>query len=75
VRGKDAVRAYYSRGLENRPALHFTLEAVLVGADGFTILYHDERGRQVAEIVVLAGELGVRVMVHHGPPPEPAGAA
>jgi hypothetical protein len=70
VRGKDAVRSYYEAGLAARPSLHFTIEDLFVGVDLFTILYRDERGRRVAETLVLSGGLAVRVMANYGPQPE-----
>jgi hypothetical protein len=69
VRGRDAVRAYYEQGLAGVPDLHFTLETVLVGVDGLTVLYRTHRGQQVVETMLLDGETVVRVMVHYGPPP------
>ena len=73
VRGKDAVRAYYEGGLAARPRLRFTIYNVMVGVDGLTIVYRDERGRQVAETLVLGGGRAVRVMAHYGPEPADAG--
>jgi ketosteroid isomerase-like protein len=70
VRGKDAVRRYYESGLAARPSLHFTIEDLGVGVDSFTILYHDERGRRVAETLVLSSGSAVLVMANYGPEPE-----
>jgi hypothetical protein len=67
VRGKQAVREYYARGIANAPSLHFDLDAVLAGVDGITVLYRNHRGQQVAEIMVLDDEIVQRVMVHYGP--------
>ncbi len=67
VRGREAVRDYYKQGLAANPALHFELETVLAGVDGLTVLYHNTRGQQVGEIMVIDGETIHRVMVHYGP--------
>lgn len=67
VRGRDAVRNYYQLGLERSPGLRFVLDAVLVGVDSVTILYHNHTGLQVAETLVLGDGQVVRVMANHGP--------
>ena len=69
LRGKDAVRPYWARGLAVRPALRFTLEDVLVGADSVTILYHGETGLRVAEVIVFDAERrAIAGMAHYAAP-------
>lgn len=42
--GKAAVRAYWERGLEQIPNLHFKLKEVLAGVDSVTVYYEGHRG-------------------------------
>jgi len=42
--GKAAVRAYWERGLEQIPDLHFELKEVLAGVDSVTLYYQGHRG-------------------------------
>jgi hypothetical protein len=51
VRGKDALRAYWSTGLSRRPDLRFTLDGVRASIDAIVILYRDELGRSCAEVL------------------------
>jgi len=44
LRGKSAVREYWSRALARLPDLHFDLEGVYAGASSAVIHYHGPRG-------------------------------
>jgi hypothetical protein len=55
VVGIDALRAYWRRGLDANPDLHFELDSVLAGFEALTILYRNHRGQQVAETVEFDG--------------------
>ncbi|MBL8636185.1 MAG: nuclear transport factor 2 family protein [Myxococcales bacterium] len=44
LRGKSAVRAYWSKGLALIPNLHFELLHVLSGIDALTLVYRGHRG-------------------------------
>jgi hypothetical protein len=55
VVGIDALRAYWRRGLDANPDLHFKLDGVLVGFEALTILYRNHRGQQVAETLEFGG--------------------
>ena len=44
LRGKAAVRSYWSKGLARNPELHFELTDVLAGASSVTVLYRGHRG-------------------------------
>jgi hypothetical protein len=55
VVGIDTLRAYWRRGLDANPDLHFELDAVLAGFEALTILYRNHRGQQVAETVEFDG--------------------
>ncbi len=49
LKGKEAIRAYWSKALQLAPQLHFELLATLVGVDSITLYYNGTRGRS-AEI-------------------------
>src|SRR6478736_9901894 len=53
VRGKEALRAYWQRGLAMLPNLRFELDTVFVGHDSLVIGYRNERGQSGAEWVRL----------------------
>ncbi len=48
LKGKNAVRSFFTLGTGN-PALHFTLQSVLVGADALTVLYKNHQGMLVTD--------------------------
>jgi len=50
LRGKDAVRAYWTRALELMPRLRFELVSVLAGVSSVTLYYRGARGRLAAEV-------------------------
>jgi ketosteroid isomerase-like protein len=57
LRGKDAVRDYFSKGLAALPDLRFELRSALVGVDSVAIHYdsvHD--GRDAIEVHAFDGE-------------------
>lgn len=49
LKGKAAVRAYWTKGLQLLPDLHFKLVSILVGVEGLTLMYRGHRGL-VAEV-------------------------
>ena len=51
VLGKDALRAYWGKGLEQLPDLHFTIEDVRASVDTLVINYRNERGQAVTEVL------------------------
>ena len=53
LRGKDALRAYWSKALTLRPNLHFTLLEAFVGPDSVALLYRNDLGKQVCEYLRL----------------------
>ncbi|MGY4643220.1 nuclear transport factor 2 family protein [Cellulomonas sp. URHB0016] len=57
VRGKDALRRYWSEGLRRSPDLQFAVERVLTGVDVLVISYRNHRGDLVDEVLVLADGL------------------
>ncbi len=63
VRGKDALRAYWTEGLARNADLHFTLEGIYLGVDSLVINYRNQSGRLVNEVLVFEGTL---VIEGHG---------
>ena len=51
VSGIEALRSYWSAGLEAQPDLRFELEGWLAGCQCLTMLYRNHRGQRVAETV------------------------
>ncbi|RXH11973.1 nuclear transport factor 2 family protein [Bradyrhizobium guangzhouense] len=49
VRGKDALRAYWGKGLALLPELHFSLIEVFVSPDSLVVFYENERGKKICE--------------------------
>jgi ketosteroid isomerase-like protein len=49
VRGKQALRRYWERGLAASPDLRFELDAVYLGTDSLVIGYRNHRGQRCAE--------------------------
>ena len=62
VRGKDALREYWRRGLELNTDLNFEPRRLLVGAQSIVLNYTNHRGQECAEVLVL-GEDG---LAHRG---------
>jgi ketosteroid isomerase-like protein len=50
LQGKPNVAAYWAKGLERSPDLHFELLTVLTGADSVTLYYRNHRGQFAAEV-------------------------
>ncbi|WP_315098827.1 nuclear transport factor 2 family protein [uncultured Cellulomonas sp.] len=59
LRGKAALRAYWTEGLRLLPHLHLTVEQVFAGVDALVIVYRNERGGVVNEVLVFADGLVV----------------
>jgi predicted ester cyclase len=54
VAGKPSVRAYFARGLEAYPDLHFRLEDVLWGVSSVVLYYINQKGTHTAEFMELS---------------------
>jgi hypothetical protein len=54
VVGKANLRAYFQRGLEAYPELHFHLEDVLWGLNSVVLYYANQKGTRTAEFMELA---------------------
>jgi ketosteroid isomerase-like protein len=66
VAGKANVRAYFQRGLEAYPELHFQMEDVLWGLNSVVFYYKNQKGTLSGEFMELAGSGKVtRVVAHY----------
>jgi len=54
VVGKVKLRAYFQRGLEAYPELHFHLEDVLWGVNSVVLYYINQKGTHTAEFMELS---------------------
>ncbi len=54
--GKTNVRAYFQRGLEAYPELHFHLEDVLWGINSLVLYYTNQKGTRTGEFMELSAE-------------------
>jgi ketosteroid isomerase-like protein len=53
LRGKDALRAYWGKGLPLIPNLHFTLIDTFVSPDSVVVFYQNELGGKICEYLRL----------------------
>lgn len=60
VRGRAALRAYWARGLELLPHLHFEVEQVFAGVGTLVLAYRNQDGGLVSEVLELEDGLVVR---------------
>ena len=66
VVGKADLRAYFQRGLQAYPELHFHLEDVLWGVNSVVIYYQNQKGTRTGEFMELsANEKVSRVVAHY----------
>jgi predicted ester cyclase len=54
VIGKTNLRAYFQRGLEAYPELHFSLEDVLWGVNSVVFYYRNQKGTRTAEFMEMS---------------------
>jgi predicted ester cyclase len=54
VAGKPNLRAYFQRGLEAYPELHFRIEDVLWGINSIVLYYTNQKGTRTAEFMELS---------------------
>lgn len=68
LKGKEAVREYWVKGLQLLPDLHFELVRILVGVEGITLTYRGHRGL-VAEVFQFSqGGKVIRASAHYALP-------
>ena len=66
VAGKPNLSAYFQRGLEAYPELHFRLEDVLWGINSIVLYYTNQKGTRTAEFMELsASGKVVRVVANY----------
>ena len=51
VAGKTNLKAYFRRGLEAYPELHFRLDDVLLGVSSVVLFYTNQKGTHTAEFM------------------------
>jgi len=54
VVGKTNLRAYFQRGLDAYPGLHFRLEDVLLGINSVVLYYTNQKGTRTGEFMELS---------------------
>lgn len=66
VRGREALRHYWRRALDEARDLYFEIDEVFVGADAVTLLYTNHRAQRVAETLVFdaAGKIVLGVAAY-----------
>lgn len=57
VRGKDALRSYWTRALAENPDLAFTLIGVYAGVETIVIHYRNQVGGLICEVLTFRGAL------------------
>ena len=57
IRGKAALRGYWTEGLRRIPDLHFEVVATYIGINTLVINYRNQRGGLVNEVLVFDGAL------------------
>ena len=68
VVGKANLRAYFQRGLQAYPDLHFSLVDMLCGINSVVLYYTNQNGRRTAEFMELSPNGKVaRVVANYGP--------
>jgi len=75
LHGKARIRDYWTAGVRMIPNLHFAVEAVFAGIDHVVILYRNQSGVRVSEVLRFDG--GLVVEGHGTYPPDainPTGA-
>jgi ketosteroid isomerase-like protein len=53
LRGKDKVRAYWTKGLSLAPDLHFELIDTYVSPNSVVVFYQNQRGKKICEYLRL----------------------
>lgn len=69
IRGKEALRAYWTEGLRHLPDLHFEVVGVYAGIDSVMINYRNQAGQLVGEVLIFDGGLVVSGWGTYGPQP------
>lgn len=72
VSGKANLRAYFRRGLEAFPQLHFQLHDVLAGLNSVVLYYQNQSGSRTAEFMEFSAEDKVARVVANYAVPRPS---
>jgi hypothetical protein len=68
VRGRDALRRYFEKGLTVYPGVMFEMIEVFAGVNSIVLYYKRRNGPLGAELMVLNGEGKIeRVIAHYNP--------
>ena len=59
VIGKANLKAYFQRGLEAYPDLHFRLEDVFLSVSSVVLFYTNQKGRRTAEFILNVKKTGL----------------
>jgi ketosteroid isomerase-like protein len=70
VCGKDALREYWSKGLQSQPDLKFTVEDVRVSVDTLVINFRTQRGQAASEVLTFRDGLVCRGLGAWGSKPQ-----
>ena len=69
ITGKENLRAYFRRGLEAYPSLHFELQDALVGLNSVVLYYVNQSGSHTAEFMEFsANGRVIRVVANYSVP-------
>ncbi|HLF40976.1 MAG TPA: nuclear transport factor 2 family protein [Acidimicrobiia bacterium] len=67
VEGKEALRAYWRKGIDANPGLHFEPRALLVGYESIVLSYVNHKGVECAEVLVIGADgRARRGLAHYG---------
>ncbi len=67
IRGRDALKEYFRKGLQAYPNLRFDLRHTLAGVGSVTLVYQSVNGLLAAEVMVFDADGLVRtVRAHYG---------
>jgi hypothetical protein len=78
LRGKEALRQYWSEGVRLMPNLRFEVLAVYVGISTLVINYRNQDGGLVCEVLTFDGDLvreGHGTYLAQAPPGQPLGGS
>ncbi|MFB2969995.1 nuclear transport factor 2 family protein [Aerosakkonema sp. BLCC-F183] len=66
IKGKEALRSYFAKGLDTYPELKFELLQILTGVESLTIYYRSVKEMLAAEVMVLDSQDKIaKAIVHY----------
>lgn len=74
IRGKEALRTYWTEGLRLVPDLHFSVDSVYAGVNTIVITYRTQAGGRVCEALTFKGPLVIAGDAAYLPDDDPARA-